>query len=163
MKFSLCLFFKHNTFALIAQNSFAQSKSVEALYQKHKGNPDFFHMDLSGNFMNFAKGFNINLDEDQSTLLTKSLEKLKLFKLPAVASSKAEFMGLQKGLEKEKFDLMMELSEKNNNVMIYTKGNSKINDIVLMVNDKNSDFIIIELKGDFDSKMLSDVGKSVGK
>ncbi|MFD2035755.1 DUF4252 domain-containing protein [Belliella marina] len=146
---------------LIAQNSFAQSKSVEALYQKHKGNPDFFHMDLGGNFMNFAKGFNINLDEDQSSLLTKSLEKVKLFKLPAVASSKAEFMGLQKGLEKEKFDLMMEMSEKNNNVMIYTKGNSKINDIVLMVNDKNSDFIIIELKGDFDSKMLSDVGKKI--
>ncbi|MCH7397424.1 DUF4252 domain-containing protein [Belliella sp. DSM 107340] len=150
-------------FVLIAQNSFAQSKSVEALYQKHKSNPDFFHMDLGGNFMNFAKGFNINLDEDQSSLLTKSLEKVKFFKLPAVASSKAEFMGLQKGLEKEKFDLMMEVSEKNNNVMIYTKGNSKINDIVLMVNDKNSDFIIIELKGDFDSKMLSEVGKSVGK
>lgn len=148
---------------LFANNIFAQSKSVDALYQKHKGNPDFFHMDLGGNFMNFAKGFDIKLDEEQSSLLTKSLEKVKLFKLPAQSSSKAEFIGLRKGLEKEKFELMMEVSEKNNNVMIYTKGNSKISDIVLMVNDKNSDFIIIELKGDFDSKMLSDVGKTVGK
>jgi Ulp1 family protease len=44
-------------------------------------------------------------------------------------------------------------------VKIYSKGISTINDIVLMVNDKNSDFIIIELKGDFDSKMLSEVEK----
>lgn len=144
---------------LFANNSFAQSKSVEALYQKHKSNPDFFHMDLGGNFMNFAKGFDIKLDEEQSSLLTKSLEKVKLFKLPAQSNSKAEFIGLRKGLEKEKFELMLEVSEKNNNVMIYTKGNSTINDIVLMVNDKNSDFIIIELKGDFDSKMLSEVVK----
>jgi hypothetical protein len=148
---------------LLAQSSFAQSKSVDALYQKHKSNPDFFHMDLGGNFMNFAKGFNVNLNEEQSSLLTKSLEKVKFFKLPTQSSSKAEFLGLQKGLEKEKFDLMMEVSEKNNNVMIYTKGNASINDIVLMVNDKNSDFIIIELKGDFDSKMLSEAGKSIKK
>ncbi|AFL84021.1 hypothetical protein Belba_1400 [Belliella baltica DSM 15883] len=148
---------------LFAQSSFAQSKSVDALYQKHKNNPDFFHMDLGGNFMNFAKGFDIKLDEEQSSLLIRSLEKVKLFKLPAQSSSKAEFIGLRKGLEKEKFELMMEVSEKNNNVMIYTKGNSTINDIVLMVNDKNSDFIIIELKGDFDSKMLTEVGKTVGK
>lgn len=148
---------------LLVQNSFAQSKSVEALYQKHKSNPDFFHLDLGGNFMNFAKGFNINLSEDQSSLLTKSLERMKFYKLPNQASSKSDFQGLQKSLEKEKFDLMMEVSEKSNNVMIYTKGNSKISDIVMMINDKNSDFIILELHGDFDAKMLSDVGKSVNK
>ncbi len=148
---------------LFANNSFAQSKSVEALYQKHKSNPDFFHLDLGGNFMNFAKGFNINLSEDQSSLLTKSLERMKFYKLPKQASSKSEFQVLQKSLEKEKFELMMEVSEKSNNVIIYTKGGSKISDIILLINDKDSDFIVLELQGDFDSKMLSDVGKSVSK
>ncbi|MCH7410729.1 DUF4252 domain-containing protein [Belliella sp. DSM 111904] len=148
---------------LIVQSAIAQSKAVDALYQKHKSNPDFFHLDLGGNFMNFAKGFNIDLDEAQSSILTKSIEKMKFYKLPKQSSNTTEFNGLKRGLEKEKFELMMEVSEKSNDVIIFTKGSKKISDIVLLINDKNSDFIVLEFQGDFDANALADIGKKIQK
>ncbi|HAH39093.1 MAG TPA: DUF4252 domain-containing protein, partial [Algoriphagus sp.] len=48
-------------FALAAN---AQSKSVAALKEKYKGHEDFFNMELGGNFLNFAEGFKIDIDED---------------------------------------------------------------------------------------------------
>lgn len=149
-------------FFILTTVAFSQSKSVEALYQKHKSNPDFFHMDLGGNFMNFAKGMNIELDEEKTFDLANSLEKIKFFKLPKDAESvNAEFRYLQKSLEKEKFDLMMEMSEKQSGIVVYTKGNNRINDIVVLINDKSGDFLVVELQGNFDSKAVAEAGKSI--
>jgi hypothetical protein len=149
-------------FFILSTVAFSQSKSVEALYQKHKSNPDFFHMDLGGNFMNFAKGMNIELDEEKTFDLANSLEKIKFFKLPIDSqSANAEFRMLQKSLEREKFDLMLEMSEKQSGVVVYTKGNSRINDIVVLINDKSGDFLVVELQGNFDSKAVAEAGKSI--
>jgi hypothetical protein len=149
-------------FFILSTVAFSQSKSVEALYQKHKSNPDFFHMDLGGNFMDFAKGMNIELDEEKTFDLANSLEKIKFFKLPIDSqSANAEFRMLQKSLEREKFDLMLEMSEKQSGVVVYTKGNSRINDIVVLINDKSGDFLVVELQGNFDSKAVAEAGKSI--
>ncbi len=145
----------------ISISAYSQSKSVEALFQKHKNNQEFFHLDIGGNFMSFANGMNIKLDNDHKELITNSMERLKMFKLPLNGTSaQLEFRALKKGLEREKFDLMMEVSEKSNSVMIYTQGNNRIKDIVLLVNDKKGEFLVIELQGDFDSKTLADAGKN---
>lgn len=149
-------------FTILNTAAFSQSKSVEALYQKHKSNPDFFHLDLGGNFMNFAKGMNIELDEEKTFELANSLEKVKFFKLPIDSQSAiAEFRTLQKSLEREKFDLMLEMSEKQSGVVVYTKGNTRINDIVVLINDKSGDFLVVELQGNFDSKAVAEAGKSI--
>ena len=51
----------------------AQSKSVNALYEKYKSNDDFFHLELGGNFMNFAEGFKIDIDKnDMATVQNHS-------------------------------------------------------------------------------------------
>lgn len=148
--------------SLVGQFSFAQSKSVDALYQKYKANDDFFHMDIGGNFMNFAEGFNVKLDEANMEGIVKSLEKVKLFKLPEnVGSAETEFKALQKSLEKERYELLMETRDKGNSVLIFTKGNNVISDVVVMVNDKEGDMIVVELLGSFDSKTLADAGKGL--
>lgn len=140
---------------------FAQSKSVEALYQKHKSDPEFFHLDLGGSFMNFAKSLDVKLDNEKAEAITNSMERLKMFKLPTKGvQANAEFSTLKKSLEKEKFDLMMEASEKNSSFLIYTKGSKRISDVVVLVKDKSDEFIIIELQGDFDSRALADVGSN---
>ncbi len=142
--------------------AYAQSKSVETLFQKHKNNQDFFHLDIGGNFMNLLSGMNITLDNGHKEAITNSMERLKMFKLPINATSaQSEFKALQKGLEREKFDLLMEVTEKSNAVMIYTQGNNRIKDIVLLVNDKKGEFLVIELQGDFDSKTVADAGKNI--
>jgi hypothetical protein len=142
--------------------SFSQSKSVDGLYQKYKSNEDFFHLDIGGSFMNFAKGMNIKLDEGKTEALANSMERLKMFKLPVNSqTAKSEFSSLQKSLEREKFDLLMEMSEKKNGVLVYTKGDRRISDIVVLINDNSGDFMIIELLGDFDSKAVADAGKSI--
>ena len=142
-------------------SAYSQSKSIDALYQKHKDNQEFFHLDIGGNFMNFAQGMNINLDDKHKELLANSMDRVKMFKLPSKGSvATSEFKSLQKSLQRENFDLMMEVSEKENSVMIYTLGENRIKDIVLLVNDKKGEFLVIELQGDFDSKTLADAGKN---
>jgi hypothetical protein len=147
---------------VISSSVFSQSKSVDALYQKYKSEQDFFHLDIGGSFMNFAKGMNIKLDEGKTEALASSMERLKMFKLPVNSqTAKSEFSALQKSLEREKFELKMEMSEKKSGVLVYTKGNKRINDIVVMVSDNSGDFMVIELQGDFDAKTVADAGKSI--
>jgi len=148
--------------AMFAHMAYSQSKSVDALYQKYKANEDFFHMDIGGNFMNFAEGFNVKLDEDKVEGIIKSLERVKLFKLPENnPTGQAEFKSLHKALEKEKYELMMETSDKGNGVLIFTKGDRMISDVVVLLNDKEGDLMVVELLGNFDSKSLAEAGKGI--
>ncbi|WP_194777958.1 DUF4252 domain-containing protein [Pararhodonellum marinum] len=141
----------------------AQSKSVAELYNKHKANENFFHLDLAGNFMNFAKGFDLKLDEANLDHLTSSVDKVRLFKLPyGGQAAKADFQALQKGLQKEKFDLMMEMTEKSNGIMLYSKGSSSISDLILLINGKEGDYMVVELTGKFDPQALEEAGNKVG-
>lgn len=148
--------------AMFAQVAIAQSKSVDALYQKYKADEDFFHMDIGGNFMNFAEGFNVKLDEAKVEGIVKSLERVKLFKLPENSTTgQAEFKTLHKALEKERYELMMETSDKGNGILIFTKGDRMISDVVVLLNDNEGDLMVVELLGNFDSKVLAEAGKSM--
>jgi len=135
----------------------AQSKSVKALYEKYKENDDFFHLELGGNFMNFAEGFKIDLNEDDMAAVAKSIEKLNFFTLPDHADAAGvEFKSLRKGLEKERYDLLMEASEgKSGTVMVYSKGGNKISDLVVLVGGDDGDLMVVEMKGAFDQEMVA--------
>jgi hypothetical protein len=147
---------------MFAHMAHAQSKSVDALYQKYKSNDDFFHMDIGGNFMNFAEGFNVKLDKAKVEGIIKSLDRVKLFKLPeSTMTGKVEFKSLHKALEKERYELMMETSDKGNGILIFTKGNRTISDVIVLLNDKSGDLMVVELLGSFDSKALAEAGKSI--
>lgn len=146
---------------LIAHGSFAQSKSVNALFQKYKAHENFFHMDLGGSFMNFAKGLNLQLDSNQKETLVNSMERMKLFKLPVTGVKvNEEYNSLLKGLKKENFEVFLEAHEKKNGVLIYTKGGKTITDVVVLVKDEKQELMVFELLGSFDSKLLSDIGYS---
>lgn len=147
-------------FILTAQ---AQSKSVDALYNKYKSDKDFFHMDLAGNFLNFAQGMNLKFDEANLEAITQSVERVKLFKLPVGGNvAKADFKTLQKGLERERFEVMMEMSEKNSGIVMYSKGGNKIKDIILLISgDGDSDYMVIALEGQFDAKTIAEAGQKV--
>ncbi len=133
----------------------AQSNSVAALKDKYKTEEDFFHLELGGNFMNFAEGFKVDIDEDDMAAVAKSVEKLNFFTLPDGSNSFAEFKALQKGLEKERYELLMEASEGKGGVMVYSKGAKIISDLVILVGDeKEGDLMVIELKGKFTQESL---------
>ncbi|GAB3229521.1 DUF4252 domain-containing protein [Algoriphagus aestuariicola] len=133
----------------------AQSNSVAALKDKYKTEEDFFHLELGGNFMNFAEGFKVDIDKDDMAAVAKSVEKLNFFTLPDGPNSFAEFKALQKGLEKERYELLMEASEGKGGVMVYSKGAKIISDLVILVGDeKEGDLMVIELKGKFTQESL---------
>ncbi|MCR9084278.1 MAG: DUF4252 domain-containing protein [Cyclobacteriaceae bacterium] len=137
----------------------AQSKSVQALYEKYKGEEDFFHMELGGNFMNFAEGFKIDLDEDDMATVAKSIEKLNFFKLPENADrSGAEYNALKKGLEKERYELLMEMADEGE-IRIYSKGNKTISDLVVLVGGDAGDLMVVELKGSFAQELVAEAMK----
>lgn len=134
----------------------AQSKSVASLYEKYKGDEDFFHMELGGNFMNFADGFKIDLNKDDMAAVAKSIEKLNFFTLPDNAdASGVEFKSLQKGLERERYELMMEAAEGKTGVMIYSKGGNTISDLVVLVGGDEGSLMVVEMKGDFDQETIA--------
>ncbi|MEB2776107.1 DUF4252 domain-containing protein [Algoriphagus sp. D3-2-R+10] len=155
------------TFALIASVMAvqAQSKSVKALYEKYKSDDDFFHMELGGNFMNFANGFKIDIDENDMATVAKSIEKLIFFTLPDhVDDARLEYKALQKGLEKERYDLLMEASEgKKGGVMVYSKGGNTISDLVVLVGGDDGDLMVVELKGTFDQELVAKATNYKGK
>lgn len=134
----------------------AQSKSVAALKDKYQAEDDFFHLELGGNFMNFAEGFKLDIDEDDMATVAKSVEKLNFFTLPESTDNYSEFKSLQKGLEKERYELLMEAMEGKGGVIVYSKGASIISDLVILVGDeKEGDLMVIELKGKFTQEALA--------
>ncbi|MDI1324535.1 MAG: DUF4252 domain-containing protein [Algoriphagus sp.] len=134
----------------------AQSKSVASLYEKYKGDDDFFHMELGGNFMNFADGFKIDLDKDDMAAVAKSIEKLNFFTLPENAdASGTEFKSLQKGLERERYELLMEAAEGKGGIMVYSKGGNSISDLVVLVGGDEGDLMVVEMKGTFDQETIA--------
>ncbi len=142
----------------------AQSKSVASLFEKYKGDDDFFHMELGGNFMNFADGFKIDLDKNEMATVAKSIEKLNFFTLPDNADqSQAEFKSLQKGLERERYELLMEAAEGKGGVMIYSKRANKISDLVVLVGGDEGDLMVVEMKGTFDQETISKAVNSGSK
>ncbi len=143
-------------FALAAN---AQSKSVAALKEKYKGHEDFFNMELGGNFLNFAEGFKIDIDEDDMATVAKSIEKLNFFKLPEQSDrSGVEFKALKKGLEKERYELLMEMSDEGE-IVVYSKGGKTISDLVVMVGGDEGDLMVVELKGSFAQELVAEAMK----
>ncbi|MCU0399965.1 MAG: DUF4252 domain-containing protein [Algoriphagus sp.] len=134
----------------------AQSKSIAALKEKYKRHDDFFQMELGGNFMNFAEGFKINMDKNDMATVAKSVEKLNFFTLPEGPQAITEYKSLQKGLERENYDLLMEAAEGKSGVLIYGKGAKTLSDLVILVGDeKEGDLVVVELKGSFTQEMLA--------
>ncbi|WP_057939566.1 DUF4252 domain-containing protein [Algoriphagus resistens] len=143
----------------------AQSKSVKALYEKYKSDDDFFHMELGGNFMNFAEGFKIDIDKNDMATVAKSIEKLNFFTLPDHADeARVEYKALQKGLERERYELLMEASEgKKGGVMVYSRGGNTISDLVVLVGGDEGDLMVVELKGTFDQELVAKATNYKGK
>jgi hypothetical protein len=141
----------------------AQSKSVDQLYQQYKGEENFFHLDLAGNFLDFAKGWNLEIEEANLDAITESIERVKFFKLPVGGSrAKADFHKLSKGLNKERYELMMDATDKDSGLAIYSKGKEAVEGLVLMIrSDNDSEFMVIELEGRFDQKTLATIGKGI--
>ncbi len=134
----------------------AQSKSVASLKDRYKTDDDFFHLELGGSFMNFAEGFKLDINEDDLATVAKSIEKLNFFTLPASSNNVAELKTLQRALEKERYELLMEATEGKGGVSVYSKGAKIISDLVILVgDDQEGDLMVIELKGKFTQESLA--------
>ncbi|WP_332912362.1 DUF4252 domain-containing protein [Algoriphagus boritolerans] len=106
--------------------------------------------------MNFAEGFKIDIDKNAMATVAKSVEKLNFFTLPDGSDGYAEFKALQKALDRERYDLLMETSEGKSGVSIFSRGSNIISDLVILVEDqKEGDLIVIELKGKFTQEALA--------
>lgn len=137
---------------------FGQSKSVASLYQKYKAHQDFFHLDLGGNFMNFAKSFNVKFNEGQAESISQSIEKIIMYKIPVKGDvAGTQYLSLRKGLEKERFDVLMEAGKSESGLILYGKGGNRTQDLVLMVRDDKEELMVFEISGNFDPKMISDI------
>jgi hypothetical protein len=96
--------------------------------------------------------------------VAKSIEKLNFFTLPDNSDqSKNEYRSLQKGLEKERYELLTETSEAKGVIVVYSKGDAKISDLVVLVSGDEGDLMVFEMKGSFDQEMITKATKYRGK
>ena len=142
---------------------FGQSKSVDRLYNLYKGENSFFHLDLAGNFLDFAKGWDFDIEEANLSAITESIDRVKLFKLPVSGDrARSDFKKLAQGLERENYELMMEAEEKDSGISIYTLGQTSMRGLVLLLrSNEDAEYMVIELEGKFDKKALAKVGKGI--
>ena len=76
--------------------------------------------------------------------------------------AKADFHKLSKGLNKERYELMMDATDKDSGLAIYSKGKEAVEGLVLMIrSDNDREFMVIELEGRFDQKTLATIGKGI--
>jgi hypothetical protein len=133
----------------------AQSKTVASLVQKYEGEKESFHLELGGNFMNFADGFNLKLDEKELETVIKSIQKINFITLSEKHwQSGIEFNTLKNGLERERYELLLEAVEGKDGVMIYSKGGQSISDLVVVVSGSEGDLTVAEFKGSFEEKLV---------
>jgi len=162
MKFELKLVFL-NLFFCLPVSLFGQSKSVDRLYNQYKGEESFFHLDLAGNFLDFAKGWDIDIEEANLSAITESIDRVKLFKLPVGgAQARSDFKKLSQGLQQENYELMMEAEEKDSGISIYSLGERSMKGLVLLIrSNEDEEYMVIELEGQFDQKAMAKVGKGI--
>jgi hypothetical protein len=141
---------------MLALSVQAQSKTVASLVQKYKGEKEAFHLELGGNFMNFADGFDLKLDENELETVVKSIQKINFIALSEKHwQNGIEFKSLKNGLEREHYELILEAVEGKDGVMIYGKGAQSISDLVVVVSGSEGDLTVAEFKGSFEEKLVS--------
>jgi hypothetical protein len=141
---------------MLALSVQAQSKTVASLVQKYKGEKEAFHLELGGNFMNFADGFDLKLDENELETVVKSIQKINFIALSEKHwQNGIEFKSLKNGLEREHYELLLEAVEGKDGVMIYGKGAQSISDLVVVVSGSEGDLTVAEFKGSFEEKLVS--------
>ena len=140
---------------MLALSVQAQSKTVTSLVQKYKGEKEAFHLELGGNFMNFADGFDLKLDENELETVVKSIQKINFIALSEKHwQNGIEFKSLKNGLEREHYELLLEAVEGKDGVMIYGKGAQSISDLVVVVSGSEGDLTVAEFKGSFEEKLV---------
>jgi len=141
---------------MLALSVQAQSKTVASLVQKYKGNQEAFHLELGGNFMNFADGFNLKLDKNELETVVKSIQKINFLTISEnLTQNRFEAKSLKNGLERERYELLLEAVEGKDGVVIYSKGSQSISDLVVVVSGSEGNLMVAELKGLFDDKLVS--------
>jgi hypothetical protein len=141
---------------MLALSVQAQSKTVASLVQKYKGNQEAFHLELGGNFMNFADGFNLKLDKNELETVVKSIQKINFLTISEnLTQNRFEAKSLKNGLERERYELLLEAVEGKDGVVIYSKGAQSISDLVVVVSGSEGNLMVAELKGLFDDKLVS--------
>ncbi|MEP2298015.1 DUF4252 domain-containing protein, partial [Algoriphagus sp.] len=77
--------------------------------------------------------------------------------------ARQEYKTLQKGLEKERYELLMEASEGKGGLIVYSKGGKTISDVVVLVAGDEGDLMVVELKGSFDQELVAKATNYTGK
>ena len=57
----------------------------------------------------------------------------------------------------------METSEAKSGIVVYSKGNSKISDLVVVVSGDEGDLMVFEMKGSFDQETVAKATSYKGK
>jgi len=144
----------------------AQTEVIEQFYEKYRQDERFSRVYISPKLMQMAGGFlNSNMDqkdEDAENLLelitkVKGIRILSAEKIGGIAL----FNEAMEDLKKDLYEELIDVRDKHCSLKFMVREEGGRIKELLMVSGSTSEFMVVELEGRFDKKLLAKVGKGI--
>lgn len=146
---------------VISIGSYGQSKAVDNFYEKYKDDRDASVVTLNSSiFQLFSNIAELADDEDAATMarISKGIKAMNILALPLdkIGISMNEVEDLRNNIVKEGYEELMTVRDGRERVYFLAKtGNSKINNMLILVNDGRDEFVLMNLDGVLEMKDLA--------
>lgn len=135
---------------LLPALSMAQSRAVDQLKERFKGNEEVTSLSFSGNFLNMASWFTSDNEEDEAVKdLIKGIDRMNILTIPIGGNGipKKEVKDLRKDISKEDFEDLMVIRDGNDRINVMIKEKDGIISHLLMLINDDQDLTILDFSG----------------
>ncbi len=149
--------------ALIPSLVSAQSKSLSEFQDKYRDMNNTTFVDISGSLFNFASSIAKYVDEDDEDKeeveaagrILGAIKSMQVLKVPYKLVSSKDIQSLKKDLNREKFEPLMSVKDRDTDMQILAQGSgSELENVTFLVNSED-DFILFTFQGIFSMEDVS--------
>lgn len=150
---------------LLTAATFAQSKYAEKFHNKYKDDRDATVVSLNGSIFELLGTIaSFGEDEDSETFarIAKGIKSMRVLSLPIdkIGIAVNEIDDLRKNILGEGYDELMTVREGQERVYFLAKTSDKeINNMLILVNDGNDEFVLMNLDGVLNMQDLAYLAK----
>jgi hypothetical protein len=154
-------------FSAMFSLTYGQSKAVEDFSNKYKNDRDAKVISLNGGlfelFSNIAKFADEDEDAKVMGRIAAGIKSMNVLSLPMYKTGLEvkEIDDLKNKLKSEKYEELMTLREGTDRIYIMAKTtDSKINNMLMLINSDDDDFTLINIDGTLEMKDLAYLAKN---
>ncbi len=146
---------------LITASGWAQSKSVNELFDKYSGKKGYTTVVITKYMFNLFSNIEAKEDDEYMNMI-KNLKSIKILSAPGSEASGINFYDeVMKSLPVKKYNVLMEISEDDQDIKLLAREEkNKIVELLMLIGGKD-DNVLICINGDIDMKTIAKLSKSM--